>query len=280
MKAVKTTLKEKALTTHQVIIFKRHHFAYCRDNLLMTLLFLLIPLIALLYASVGFGGATGYLAVMSLFGIEPRIMASAALVMNVIVAGISFVTYFRAGHLRRDLLLPFIITSIPAAFIGGAFKLADHVYSILLYAILTFVAVRLIFFSSKQDEEQALRPVPFWFALIIGFVIGFLSGMVGIGGGIFLSPIIIYARWGSSRQAAAVSAAFIVLNSISGLLGRLSGGAFVFDTLSLSLIPFGILGALAGSWAGAQRISSLTLRRALGAVMSFAVTNFWWALWR
>ena len=245
----------------------------------MSPLFIFVPIIALLYSSVGFGGATGYLAVMSLYGIEPQVMASTALVLNVLVASVSFITYFRAGHLRHDLLLPFIVTSIPAAFIGGSFKLADHIYSILLYAVLTFVAIRLLFFSKKQDQYQALHPVPFWLALIIGFIIGLLSGMVGIGGGIFLSPIIIYARWGNSKQAATVAAAFIVLNSISGLLGRLTGGTFAIDAFSMSLIPFGVIGALAGSWIGAQRISNLNLRRALGVVMSFAVSNFWLTLW-
>ncbi len=246
----------------------------------MTLLYLFVPLIALLYASVGFGGATGYLAVMSLFGIEPQTMASTALVLNVIVAGISFVTYFRAGHLRRDLLQPFIITSIPAAFIGGSFKITDYIYSILLYAVLTFVAVRLLFFTKKRDKGHTLRPVPFWLAVIIGLVIGLLSGMVGIGGGIFLSPIILYAGWGNSKQAAAVAAAFIVLNSVSGLLGRFTGGTFTFDLFGASLVPFGVAGALMGSWLGAQRISNLNLRRALGVVMSLAVSNFWLTLWR
>ncbi|MDO9300874.1 MAG: sulfite exporter TauE/SafE family protein [Anaerolineales bacterium] len=260
------------------------------------ILYFLVFIIALLYASVGFGGATGYLAVMSLFGIEPQVMASAALVLNVIVASISFIIYFRAGHLRRDLLLPFIVTSIPAAFIGGSLKLADHIYSIILYIVLTFVAIRLLFFSKHGDDENATRnpalsevegtqhrtqnTPPFLIASLVGFIIGLLSGMVGIGGGIFLSPIILYARWGNSKQAATVSAAFIVLNSISGLLGRFIGGGFVFDTFSMSLIPFGVIGALAGSWIGAQRISNLNLRRALGAVMSFAVSNFWWTFWR
>ncbi len=246
----------------------------------MSLLFVFVPLIAFVYASVGFGGATGYLAVMSLFGIEPKVMASTALLLNVIVAGISFANYFRAGHLRRVLLLPFIITSIPAAFIGGLFKLTDDIYSILLYAVLTFVAIRLLFFSKKKDDIKAFRIIPFWSALIIGLGIGLLSGMVGIGGGIFLSPIILYARWGNSKQAATVSAAFIVLNSISGLLGRLAGGTLILDTFSSSLLPFGIFGALAGGWIGAQRISNLNLRRALGMVMSFAVSNFWLTFWR
>jgi len=246
----------------------------------MNIIYFLVPLIAIFYASVGFGGATGYLAVMGFFGVAPRIMASTALVLNIFVAGISFITYFRAGHLRRDLLMPFLITSIPAAFIGGYFKLNDQTYSILLYSVLTFVAIRLLFFSKKQEEDQPLRQVPFWVALIIGFTIGLLSGLVGIGGGIFLSPIILYSRWGNSKQAATVAAAFIVLNSASGFFGRFFGGTLIIDSFGLSLLPLGIFGALMGSWLGTQRFSSLNLRRTLGMVMSFAVANFWWMLLR
>lgn len=245
-----------------------------------SLLYLLVPIIAFLYASVGFGGATGYLAAMSLFGIPPQEMSSTALVLNILVASISFSSFYRAGHLRRDLLLPFILTSVPAAFLGGYFKITDEIYSILLYTVLTFVAIRLLLFSRQQDDSQPLRPVPLTLALLIGFGIGILSGMVGIGGGIFLSPIIIFARWGTSKQASAVAAAFIALNSISGLIGRVAGGTFVLNAFGLSLIPVGLLGALAGSYWGAVRFNGLSLRRALGAVMAFAVSNFWWTLWR
>lgn len=246
----------------------------------MTLLYLFVPLIAFLYASVGFGGATGYLAAMSFFGIPPQVMASTALLLNILVASISFSSFYRAGYLRRDLLLPFLLTSIPAAFIGGSFKISDQTYSISLYAVLTFVAIRLLFFSKKQDDNQPQRPVPLVWALLIGLGIGLLSGMVGIGGGIFLSPVILFARWGNAKQASAVAAAFIVLNSISGLTGRLLGGTFHLDAFGLALIPFGLFGALTGSYWGAMRLNGLTLRRALGAVMTFAVTNFWWMLWR
>ncbi len=246
----------------------------------MPSLYLFIPLIAFFYSSVGFGGATGYLAVMSLFGVEPQVMASTALILNVMVAGTSFSTYFRAGHMRRDLLLPFITTSVPAAFIGGFFKLSDQMYLIVLYAVLTFVAIRLLFFSKKQDEIGTHNPVPFWYGVMIGLVIGLLSGMVGIGGGIFLSPIILYAGWGNSKQAATVAAAFIVLNSISGLFGRLLGSTLTLNTFSLSLVPLGVLSALAGSWYGARRFSNLNLRRVLGVAMSFAVSNFWLTFWR
>jgi len=241
---------------------------------------LFVPLIAFLYASVGFGGATGYLAAMSFFGIQPQVMASTALLLNVLVASISFSSFYRAGHLRRDLLIPFVIASVPAAFLGGSFKISDQTYSIILYAVLTFVAIRLFFFSKKQDDSQPLLPVPLIWALLIGFGVGLLSGIVGIGGGIFLSPIIIFSRWGTSKQASAVSAAFIVLNSISGLIGRLIGGALQLDVFSLSLIPLGLLGALAGSYWGVIRFSGLGLRRALGAVMTFAASNFWFTLFK
>jgi len=238
------------------------------------LLTLAVSAIAFLYSSVGFGGATGYLAAMSLFDIPPQVMASTALVLNILVASISFSSYFRAGHLNIRLLWPFLVTSIPAAFLGGYFKLTDQIYFILLYVVLTFVAIRLLFFS-KRLEVQTLRMPTLWVALLVGLGIGLLSGMVGIGGGIFLSPVIIFASWGTPKQSSAVAAAFIVLNSISGLVGRFTGGNFVFGEMGMMLIPFGLLGALTGSYMGAKKFSSLTLRRALGFVMTFAVANFW-----
>lgn len=238
------------------------------------LLTLVISAIAFLYSSVGFGGATGYLAAMSFFGIPPQVMASTALVLNVLVAGISFSSYFRAGHLKFRLLWPFLVTSIPGAFLGGYLKLTDQIYFILLYTVLTFVAIRLLFFS-KRLKTRTLRLPPLWMALLVGLGIGLLSGMVGIGGGIFLSPVIIFAGWGTPKQSSAVAAAFIVLNSLSGLVGRVTGGNFVFGNFGLLLIPFGLVGTLAGSYLGARRLSSLALRRALGIVMTFAVTNFW-----
>jgi hypothetical protein len=244
------------------------------------MLYLLVPIIAFLYASVGFGGATGYLAAMSFFGIPPKIMASTALLLNIFVASISLSSFYYVGHLRRELLLPFVLASAPAAFFGGYFEITDQTYKILLYVVLTLVAIRLLFFSRKRDDSLPLRPISLAWAACIGFTVGLLSGMLGIGGGIFISPIIIFARWGNAKQASAVSAAFIVLNSISGLLGRLTGGTFQLDAFSLSLVPLGLIGALAGSYLGALRFSSLGLRRALGAVMTIAAFNFWFTLGR
>lgn len=240
----------------------------------IVLMSLIVMLVAFLYSSVGFGGATGYLAGMSLFGIPPQVMTSTALILNIIVAGVSFTSFFRAGHLNVRLLWPFLAASIPAAFLGGLFKLPDQAYFVLLYAILTLTAIRLVFFS-RNIEVKTLKIPPIWISLLVGFGIGLLSGMVGIGGGIFLSPIIILAGWGTSKEASITSAAFIVLNSISGLMGRISTGNFAFGEFGFILIPLGLIGALAGSYLGAKKLSSFALRRALGVVMSVAVINFW-----
>lgn len=152
------------------------------------MLYILIPIIAFLYASVGFGGATGYLAAMSLFGMPPALMASTALMLNILVASISFSTFYRAGHLRPSLLIPFLLTSIPASFLGGYFKITEHLYAILLYGVLTFVGIRLILFTRKKDEDRPLRPLPYIAALAIGLGVGLLSGMVGIGGAFSFRP--------------------------------------------------------------------------------------------
>jgi len=240
------------------------------------LLTILVGGIAFLYASVGFGGATGYLAVMSQFEIEPDLMATTSLTLNVVVAGIAFVNYARAGHVDKRLLLTFPLASIPAAFLGGFFKLNEELYFITLYMVLTFVTLRMLFAKNgNEDDGHTLRAFPLWLALTVGFVIGLLSGMIGIGGGILLSPLIILMRWGTSKQAASTAAGFIFLNSVSGLLGRLLGGNFIFGELGAWLLPVGILGALAGSYFGARRFSGLWGRRALGVVLLIGVVRFW-----
>ncbi len=234
--------------------------------------------IAFLYASVGFGGATGYLAVMSLFDIPIRVMASTALILNLFVSSVSFFNYYRAGHFRFDLLWPFLVTSVPAAFLGGYLRLHDQVYYILLYAVLTFVMVRMLFFSKPQDEEVPLRPLRLPVGMTAGALIGLLSGMVGIGGGIFLSPLIILTRWGRVKQASAVAAVFIFVNSASGLIGRALGGNLVLDNLGLALLPAGILAAFGGAYLGANKFSGVAVRRLLGLVLAFAIGKYFWGI--
>ncbi|GAB4457834.1 MAG: sulfite exporter TauE/SafE family protein [Anaerolineales bacterium] len=240
------------------------------------LLFLLVFIVAVLYSSAGFGGASGYLLSMSFFGIPANVMSSTALVMNIFVSTISFINYFRAGHFRPKLLIPFLITSIPAAFLGGTFKLTQQTYTSLLYAVLTYLALRMTLLPVLSDKSDwTPRPVPLWAALTSGAVIGLLSGMIGIGGGIFLSPLIILAGWGSSKQAAASAGAFIAINSLSGLIGRVSNGTFSFGEFGVPLLFIGVIGALIGSRLGAVKLSSANVRRALGVILILAVGTYW-----
>jgi len=247
--------------------------------MIVPLLFLLVFIVAVVYSSAGFGGASGYLLAMSFFGIPANVMSSTALVLNIFVSAISFTNYFHAGHFRPKLLIPFLITSIPAAFLGGAFKLTQQTYTSLLYAVLTYLALRMTFFPVLSDKSDwSPRPILLWAALLSGAVIGLLSGMIGIGGGIFLSPLIILAGWGNSKQAAASSGAFIAINSISGLIGRISGGTFAFGAAQIPLLVVGLAGALIGGRLGAVNFSSAGVRRALGAILMIAVGTYWFRL--
>lgn len=240
------------------------------------LFYLLVFVIAIVFSSAGFGGASGYLLSMSLFDIPANVMSSTALVMNIFVSAISFANYFRAGHFRSKLLIPFLVTSIPAAFLGGTFKLTQQTYTSLLYAVLTYLALRMTFFPVLSDKSDwSSRPVPLWAALVSGAVIGLLSGMIGIGGGIFLSPLIILAGWGSSKQAAASAGAFIAINSLSGLIGRISGGTFAFGAAQIPLLIVSLVGALIGSQLGAVQFSSANVRRTLGVILILAVGTYW-----
>lgn len=237
---------------------------------------LLVFVIAVLYSSAGFGGASGYLVAMNFFGIPANVMASTALVLNIFVSSISFTGYARAGHFRPRLLLPFLITSIPAAFIGGTVKLSEQTYTTLLYVVLTYLAIRMILFPTLTEGlHWTPRPVPLWAALLSGAAIGLLSGMLGIGGGIFLSPLILLMQWGDSKQAAASAGGFITINSISGLIGRFTNGTLAFGEFGFSLLAVGLLGALIGSRLGAIKFSGAGVRRALGTILTIAVGTYW-----
>lgn len=233
---------------------------------------LLIPLIlvvAFLYSSVGHGGASGYLAVMLLLftTLAPKELSTTALILNLLVAGLASLAYWRAGHFRVRLLLPFLITSIPTAFLGGRLHVPATTYGFVLAGALVFAAVRLSLPS--PPSSGATRPIPLGLALPIGAAIGLLSGIVGVGGGIFLSPLLILFRWADPKQTAATSASFIWINSVSGLLGRLSAGTFATGPLAIMVAP-AFLGGLLGSQLGARRFSGLTIRRTLAIVLVIA----------
>lgn len=236
----------------------------------------LVFVIAMLYSSAGFGGASGYLIAMNFFDIPTAVMSSTALVLNIFVSSVSFTNYTRAGHLRPRLLFPFLITSIPAAFLGGTIEISDRTYTTLLYVVLTYLALRMILFPTLSESMQwKPRSVPVWLALFSGAVIGLLSGMLGIGGGIFLSPLIIMMQWGNSKEASASAGGFIAINSVSGLIGRLVNGTFAFGDFGFSLVIFGLVGALIGSQLGALKFSGAGVRRALGIILTIAVGTYW-----
>ncbi len=226
----------------------------------MSLLFfiLLLALVAFLYSSVGHGGASGYLAVMAIFGVAPQMMKSSALVMNLCVSAISFIGFYRAGHFRWKLFLPFAIASVPLAFLGGTIALSDTVYKKVLAICILVSIVRLLY--QFKDEEKTAHEIPVWAGLLSGGFIGLLSGMIGIGGGILLSPLILLMKWATIKETAAVSALFIFVNSLSGLVGQLQkGGIQLTEDIQFAVVAT-ILGGLLGSYFGSRKFDTPTLR--------------------
>ncbi|HKS06070.1 MAG TPA: sulfite exporter TauE/SafE family protein [Gemmatimonadaceae bacterium] len=228
----------------------------------------LLAIVALLYSTVGHAGGSGYLAVMALIGIAPATMRPAALVLNILVAVIASTKFYRAGHFSWSLFWPFAILSIPAAFAGGVMGLPSHVYKIVAGVILLYSAVH-AFMSQRVLAEKAQAQPPLPAALAIGASIGIVSGLIGVGGGIFLSPLLLFMGWAGARQAAAASAMFILVNSVSGLLGQITS----VRTLPPYLLAWAVA-VVAGGWVGAtygsERLPTTALRRALAAVLVIA----------
>lgn len=229
---------------------------------------LLIGAVAFLYSLVGHGGASGYLAVLSLAGAEPGAMKTSALALNLLVAGIAFGNYWRAGHFRARLFWLFAAGSIPAAFLGGRLDLSPRLYDLVLGAALVVAALRMWLPDVSAREPKPPRAP---LALAGGAAMGFVSGVIGVGGGIFLSPLLLLAGWADAKQTAAVSAAFIWVNSVSGLTGHLS--RWTGTGLEPSWIAAAAAASIAGSWIGAQKLPPLALRRTLAVVLLLAAVK-------
>ncbi|AWG20087.1 hypothetical protein FFWV33_00405 [Flavobacterium faecale] len=238
-------------------------------NLLdMPLLLLLLPIVAFLYASVGHGGASGYLALMSAFAFPETFMKPTALVLNILVSGVSFYFYFRQKEFKWNLFYPFAVTSIPFSFLGGYLTVSGYYYKIILATVLIFAVMRLLGLLGKEKKE--VRELNLYAALIVGAVIGFLSGLIGIGGGIILSPVIILMGWGTMKQTAAVSALFILVNSISGITGFLSKGGELPES-SLPLVGIVFVGGFFGAYYGSKKFNSVVLKNVLATVLAIAI---------
>lgn len=227
----------------------------------------LIFVVAALYSSIGHGGASGYLAVMAFFQLAPAEMKTTALILNILVAGIASIEYYRAGHFSFKLTWPFIVASIPAAFLGGMLHISNKVYGILLGIALVVAALRLAMAALPRQTPDDQRDVPLPMALPTGAGVGLLSGLVGIGGGIFLSPIIILMKWADTKRTSATAAVFIVVNSLAGLSGHLASGKDMVGVAALPLLATALFGGMIGAHWGANRFSSIALRRILAVVL-------------
>lgn len=230
------------------------------------LIILAVFCVAVLYSSVGHGGASGYLAVMALLAVAPEVTRPTALLLNVFVASIAFAQFYREGHFDWRIFLPFAAASIPMAFLGGMIHLPATAYKIILGICLFLAAIRLSL--NLKSEKEASAP-PIWVCLLIGAGLGLVSGLVGVGGGIFLTPILLLMNWTETKRAAGISALFILVNSISGLAGnyaqvlKLPTGVYVW-------IVAAIIGGIIGSTLGSRRFNSLVLRRVLAVGLTVA----------
>ena len=231
------------------------------------LFYALIPIVAFLYSSVGHGGASGYLALMAVFSFPSDMMKQTALLLNLFVAGIAFYQYYKGGYFNRSLFLFFALGSVPAAFIGGLWSLDPWLYKKILGFILFFAIARML--SKKESTQPKNKQLAAPIGLIIGVVIGLFSGLIGIGGGIILTPVILLFHWGTMKEAAAVSALFIWVNSASGLFGQLSSGVNLTTNVFV-LVGLALVGGLFGSYYGSQRWNNRRLEYFLALVLTSA----------
>lgn len=228
----------------------------------------LIFIAALLYASVGHAGASGYIAAMALMGIAPATMKPAALTLNIFVALIATFKFYRVGAFSWRLFWPLAITSIPCAYVGGMLTLPNHLFKPMVGLVLIYAAWR-AFKTAHQLDSIAIRTAALPLLLITGVVLGLLSGLTGVGGGIFLSPLMLFFRWAETKVISGIAAAFILVNSIAGLLGVMSK-PFILP----SALPYWVLAAVIGGYIGAEfgskRLSNPTIRKLLAAVLLVA----------
>jgi uncharacterized membrane protein YfcA len=227
----------------------------------------LLAVVAFLYSSVGHGGASGYLALMAIFVFPVSVMKPSALLLNLFVSGISFFFYYKKDFFKPKLFYPFAVSSVPAAFIGGMIPLENSFYKILLGIVLILAALRLFGFFNSKETESAKINIPV--AMGIGFGIGLMSGMLGIGGGVILSPILLLLGWATLKETAAISSLFILVNSIAGLSGYFMGDK-TFPTESVYLVPVAVFGGMLGAYYGSGYFSNKVLKYVLATVILLA----------
>lgn len=233
-----------------------------------SLILVLFFIIAFVYSTVGHGGASGYLALMVFLNFVPELIRPTALVLNILVSAIASIQYYRSGYFKRELFIPLILLSVPLAFLGSRVQLSPSVFKIILGICLLFSVIRILGLIGNNSGET-LRKMPLLIALLIGGGIGLISGMIGIGGGILLSPILLLFRWADIKQTAALAAPFILVNSLSGLAGLMSRH-LVFPDKIMWWVLATLIGGLLGSYWGSHRFNSVVLKYLLATVLLFA----------
>lgn len=227
----------------------------------------LLFFVAFLYASVGHGGASGYLALMAIFNFTPEVMKPTALLLNLFVSLISFIQFYRGNHFNWKIFWPFAIASIPLAFVGGMIYVDTIIYKKMLGCLLIIPIIRFLFFRNITIAE--IKKSNPGLSLIIGAAIGFLSGLTGIGGGIILSPVLLLLKWADMKQTAAISALFIFVNSLSGLAGQLTKGIH-FSTHMYAYAGIAFAGGICGSYLGSLKFNQSILKYALACGLIIA----------
>lgn len=236
------------------------------QNLLVPLFFM----VALAYSSVGLGGGSSYTALMMIFGINFLAIPTVTLILNIIVTSVGSLNFIRKGHARFRLILPFFISSVPMSYLGGSLKLPKEIFQWILLITLIFVALRIYLFESTSLQLNLSKRGQIVLSLIVGSVLGLVAGIVGIGGGIYLVPLIIILNLGSVKEAAACGAIFTWANSISGLFARLRYNP-VDITEFIPLFAIVLFGGIIGSHMGAARIKPVKMQKILGLIIIVAI---------
>ncbi len=237
------------------------------NELVLSILFFFV---ALLYSSVGLGGGSSYTALMTIFDVDYELIPTTSLLLNMVVTSVGVLNFRRGGHINLKLIVPFLVTSIPMSYVGGAVPLPKNTFLWLLLVTLVFVAARIYLWNglSLRMHLDSMRSLVL--SLILGALLGFIAGAVGIGGGIYLVPLIILLGLAGEKEAAAAGAVFIFLNSLSGFISRIQRGAFDTEIL-LPLMAAVLVGGYVGSHFGSHRFSPRTVQKTLGVVIIIAI---------
>ena len=222
------------------------------------------------YASVGHGGASAYIAAMALAGVAPAEMRPIALLLNILVSSLGTWKFQRAGHFRWRLFWPFALVSIPMAYLGGAITLPGQAYKILVGAVLLYAAWQLWRSAKRGEEMREVREPPLGWAMAIGAAMGLLAGLTGVGGGIFLSPLLLMLGWAGTKQTSAVAAPFILVNSLAGLAAVFVAKSTAMPSYAWALAPAVVVGGWLGAEYGSRRFANPVVRRVLAVVLGLA----------